>query len=86
MEILFEILLELIFDGMCEATKSKKVPIPIRIISAVFIALLFLAVVLLIAFVGIIAVKSNVLFGIFIFIIDAVIVAAIIRKIIIFKT
>lgn len=53
MEFLFEILLELIFEGTIEITKCKKVPKIIRYSLIGLIILFFLAVIFLIIFTGI---------------------------------
>lgn len=85
MEFLFEFIFELIFEGISEASKSKRLPLFIRIIAASFIIILFLAVAAIVAFTGIIAIKDNILLGILLFIIDAVIIAAIIKNFLEYK-
>lgn len=65
--------------------KSKKVPMPIRIIAGVFVLLIFAATIGIIAFAGLITLKDNTLFGIFILGIAAAMVIALIIKIVRFK-
>lgn len=64
MEYLVDILLELIFEGSMELSKSKKVPKLIRYPLIVFILLLFLIVDFLFVFVSILILKENILGGI----------------------
>lgn len=64
MEYIFEILLELVLEGSVEVSKSRKVPKYIRYPLIVLIALFFIAVLGLIFFGGILALKKNVLVGI----------------------
>ncbi len=65
MEYLFEIILELLFEGSIEISKSKKIPKYIRYPLIAIIASFFLAIIGLILFVGIISLKENILLGIF---------------------
>lgn len=53
MEIILEILFELIVEGSIGAVGDKKIPIPIRISAAVFLLLLFGAVVGAFIYIGI---------------------------------
>ncbi|MBP5606776.1 MAG: hypothetical protein J6X66_00715 [Lachnospiraceae bacterium] len=53
MEIILEILFELIVEGSFGAVGDKKVPVPIRILAAVFLVLLFGAVVGALVYIGI---------------------------------
>lgn len=53
MELLFEILLDLISEGVSEASQSKKVPKPVRYIAIGLVVLFFVAVLGLILFMGI---------------------------------
>lgn len=53
MELLFEILLDLISEGVSEASQSKKVPKPVRYIAIGLVVLFFVAVPGLILFMGI---------------------------------
>ncbi len=64
MEYIFEILLELVLEGSIEVIKSRKVPKYIRYPLIVLISLFFIAVLGLIFFGGILALKKNVLVGI----------------------
>ena len=62
MDLLFEFLGELIFEGSMELSKNKKVPKWIRYPLIVFFLLLFLIVDLLFVFVSLLLIKKN-LFG-----------------------
>jgi len=53
MEIILEILFELIVEGSIGAVGDKKIPVPIRILAAVFLLLLFGAVVGAFIYIGI---------------------------------
>ena len=53
MEIILEILFELILEGSIGAVGDKKIPVPIRILAAVFLLLLFGAVVGAFIYIGI---------------------------------
>lgn len=64
MEFLIEFLLELIFEGSMELSKSRKVPKWIRYPLIVIILLLFLIVDFLFVFVSIVILKENILGGI----------------------
>lgn len=85
MDFLIELVFELLFEGISEAAQSKRLPFAIRIIASALIILCFFAVAAIIALAGVIALKENTLIGSFLFILDAVIVIAIIRKVIKFK-
>ncbi len=65
MEYLFEFILELIFDGSIEISKSVRVPKYIRYPLIALISLFFISVIGLIFFVGILSLKENILLGIF---------------------
>lgn len=64
MDLLFEFLGELIFEGSIELSKNKKVPKWIRYPLIVFILLLFLIVDFLFVFVSITILKENIIGGI----------------------
>lgn len=53
MEIIFEIIFELVFDGAIETSKNKKVPKIIRYPLLFIIALLYLGVIGIIIFTGV---------------------------------
>ena len=53
MEIILETLFELIVEGSIGAVGDKKIPVPIRILAAVFLLLLFGAVVGTLIYIGI---------------------------------
>ncbi len=65
MEYLFEFILELVFEGSLEASKSTKIPKIIRYPLIVMIALFFLAVIGIIFITGILSLKESKLVGIF---------------------
>lgn len=81
MDLLFEIIFGIVFEGIFEASTSKKVPVPIRIMAAVLTAVVFLSVIALIAFMGIVYFKDNTFLGILLLLFDIVLVALLIRKI-----
>lgn len=56
---LMEFIFELLFEGMLEATKSKKVPRIIRYLLIFIIVSFFLAVIGLIIYIGIYFLKKN---------------------------
>lgn len=64
MDFLFELLLELAAEGTVELSKSRKVPKPIRWLLIGIIALFGAAVIGLMLFASITALRDNVLFGI----------------------
>lgn len=67
MEYIFEFLLELlelVLEGSIKASKSRKVPCYIRYTLIIIISLFFIAVIGIVFFVGILALKKNVLAGI----------------------
>lgn len=73
MEFIFELLFELVLDGTIELSKSVKVPLPIRIILTILIALFYLAFIGLILLIGISTYKDNQIGGIIIILIDILI-------------
>lgn len=81
MEFIFEILLELILEGTFEFSKSKKVPKIIRYPLIIFIILLFLGVIFLIFYTGVLAYqKINKICGILFIILGIVFFIASIIK------
>lgn len=85
MDILFEFLFELVFEGIIETAKSKKVPMFIRIIAGVLVSAFFLAIIGVIMFVGILSFKDNKPFSIIMFILAVVFVIALVLKIVKYK-
>ncbi|MGN0601125.1 MAG: hypothetical protein ACI4I7_00285 [Oscillospiraceae bacterium] len=81
MDLLFEIIFGIVFEGISEASTSKKVPVPIRIMTTVLTAVVFLSVIAIIAFMGIVYFKDNNFLGILLLLFDIVLVALLIRKI-----
>ena len=80
MEVLIEALFELVIEGTIGLSKSKKVPMPIRILCGVLIVTVFAAVVFVIGFVGISILKENLWGGIAILIFDALLAALFIYR------
>lgn len=75
MEIIFEILIELILEGTVEASKNKKIPKVVRYPLIFLIVLLFIGVIGLVLFTGILAYqKINRICGILLIIIATVLV------------
>ena len=64
MEFIIELILDLLLEGSIEASKSEKVPKPVRYILITLISLFFLAVIGLIIFIGIDTLKNSKLGGI----------------------
>lgn len=64
MEFIFELIFELIFEGGIEASKSNKIPKWIRYPLILLITLFFIFVIGIMFFVGIIALKDNLILGI----------------------
>lgn len=64
MDVLFEIILELIFEGGIEISSNKKISKWIRYPLIFIIALFFMAIIFLLIFIGIKILKSSLLVGI----------------------
>jgi len=81
MELILEVLLELILEGTIEISKSKKVPNIVRYPLIIFIILLFIGVLLVIFFTGIIAYqKINKICGILLIIIGIIMLVSSVIK------
>lgn len=80
MEYLIEFILELIFEGSIEISKSKKIPKYIRYPLIGIIALFFIAVIGLIFLLGIFIQKENIFLGIIFIIIGIVMLLMSITK------
>ncbi len=65
MELLFEFIFELVFEGSIEVSKNRKIPKYIRYPLIVIISLFFIMVIGLIFWGGILALKENLIVGIF---------------------
>lgn len=52
MDVLFEFIFEIIFEGTFELAKSRRVPLPLRILAAVIIIALYGGVIFLIVWTG----------------------------------
>lgn len=59
MDILFEFLFELIVEGALELSTSRRVPLPLRILAAVIVVVVFGGVTFLIAFTGVMLLRSE---------------------------
>ena len=59
MDSLIEMILELVLEGSFEASKSKLVPKPMRIILAALVVLFFLAAIGLVVFAGILMIRDG---------------------------
>lgn len=66
MEFVFELILDLILESSIEASKSSKIPKPIRYLLMLFISLFYLSVIGLIIWMGIDSTKNNLVGGIMI--------------------
>ncbi len=64
MEYIFEFILELVFEGSIELSKSNKLPKYIKYQLIIVIVLFFIAVIGLIFLLGILSLKENILLGI----------------------
>lgn len=65
MEYLFEFILELAFESSVEASKNPRVPKWIRLLLITIIVLLFLGVIGIVFFTGILMLKENLVAGVF---------------------
>lgn len=64
MEYIFEFILELVFEGSIELSKSNKLPKYIKYSLIIIIALFFIAVIGLIFLLGILSLKESILLGV----------------------
>ena len=64
MDLLFEAIFELILEGSFEASRSSKVPKPIRYFLIVLIALVYLLIIGFLFYMGIIGLNKNLFAGI----------------------
>lgn len=80
MELLIEAVFSLVIEGTIGLSKSKKVPMPIRILCAVFLLLVITAAILLIGFVGVSILKEKLWGGIAILLFDALLAALFIYR------
>ena len=69
MEFIFELILELVLEIGVEASKSKKTPKGVRYLIIAILVLLFITVIGLIVFAGVLVLKSNPIFGVFLILI-----------------
>ncbi len=83
MDELFEIIFEMILEGTVGLAKSRRVPLPLRILAAVLITALYGGVVFLIVFAGLACFNSGGrVRGVLLFITAAVITGALIWQLI----
>lgn len=80
MEYIIEFILELIFELGVETSKSSKVPKPIRYLLITIISLIFIGVIGLIIFIGIVILKTNIIGGIIIILLGLVMLISSIIK------
>ncbi len=80
MEFIIELILDLLLEGSIEASKSEKVPKPIRYILIALISLFFLAVIGLIIFIGIDTLKNSKLGGIIVILMGVLLLILAIMK------
>ena len=59
MELLFEIILELVFEGVTSSVSNKRVPLPVRIIAGIIVIGLFGGAAFLIIYAGIVCFNST---------------------------
>lgn len=81
MELIFEILLELVFEGSVEISKNKKVSKWIRYPLIFIICLFFLSVFSLLIFTGIISLKKNPYLGVFLILVSLFFISCLYFKI-----
>ena len=53
MDIIFEIIFEILFEGTFELAKSKRIPVPLRILAAVLLVGVYGGIIFLIVWAGI---------------------------------
>lgn len=81
LEALFEILIEIIFEGLSGTAKGRRVPLPVRILCALLLVSFVAAVVGLIVFCGIILIKDySVIAGVVILAVAAVLCGGLVWK------
>lgn len=72
MESIIEIILELVLEGSIEASKSSKIPKPVRYLITAMIVLLFIVFIGFIFWVGVIVLNDNIPAGIFLILMGVV--------------
>ena len=82
MDLLIEAVIDLVFEGTIGLSKSKKVPMPIRIICGVLIVTVFAAVIFLIGFVGVSFLKEKPWGGIAILLFDVLLAGLFVFRIV----
>lgn len=80
MDFLIELLFDLGIEGCIEASNSKKVPKPIRILLGSFVILFYLIVIGLIILLGVDCIHKNLLGGIIVISVGVLILILSIRK------
>ncbi len=69
MEYVFEFIMELVLEGCMEVSKSSKIPKYIRYPLIGVLSLFFIAVIGLVLFTGILALKESILLGVFLIVV-----------------
>lgn len=81
LEALFEVIIEIVFEGLSGTAKSKRVPLPLRILAALLLLIIVAGVVGLIVFCGIILIKDySVIAGVVILAVAAVLCGGLVWK------
>jgi NADH:ubiquinone oxidoreductase subunit 3 (subunit A) len=60
MDFLIELLFDLVFEGMFEASNSSKIPKPLRIVLGIILLIFVLLIIGVIALTGILVLKENI--------------------------
>lgn len=81
MDFIIELVLELLFDGMMEASKSNKVPKFIRYPLIIIIVLFFLLIIGFIFIASILAIKESIVAGLLLITIDLFLLVGSIAKV-----
>lgn len=80
MEFIFELILELLFEGSMELSTNKKTPKWLRIILAIFIILFMLTITIGLIVIGLLFIKSEPLVSVFIIIVGSILLIGAIIK------
>lgn len=87
MEEIFEIIFEIIIEGTVELAKSRRVPLPLRILAAVLVVGLYGGLILLIVWAGLASFNNNELnggktLGVLLFVAAAGLTGGVIRQVV----
>lgn len=80
MEFLIEFILELVLEGSIEASKSSKVPKPIRMMLVLILCIFFLSIIGLMMYVATISLKENIYLAILMYFLSLFMLIAVIIK------